>query len=337
MNPRSSLFGIQVKNRCRKTELQGIFDRYWVVDWSARSSPSPAHPSSNAIWIAEASRTGREVKTQYFRTRHQAFQHLQHELKAVRWSKDRQRVLLGVDFSLGAPAGWSDLLGLKRSGAPWLRWWQEVRKGIEDHPDQSNNRFQAAAHWNSVASSGQSPGPFWGRPQHSDLPSLPARSPTFPFLSPQGRTVERKRIVETRLPGTQELWKLMGVGSVGSQSLLGLAMCHRLRFESPFRDAIGIWPMETGFLANALSEWPQIVLAEVWPGVARQQVTQWLGENPESIVDQAQVVALAQRLRDLDRQHQLLDWLAPPSDLTRQQMEKVLQEEGWIAGAHALA
>lgn len=126
----------------------------------------------------------------------------------------------------------------------------------------------------------------------------------------------------------------MGVGSVGSQSLLGLAMCHRFRFESPFRDAIGIWPMETGFLTTPSSDWPQIVLAEVWPGIVKQQGRRWQDEHPESIVDQAQVAALALRLRDLDRKQRLLDWLAPPSDLTSQQMEQVLQEEGWIAGAN---
>lgn len=324
-----------MKNRCRKAEPQGLFDRYWVLDWSARSRPSPAHPCADAIWIADANRAGQEVKTQYFRTRHQAFQHLQQSLTAIGRSKDRQRVFLGVDFSLGAPAGWSDLLGLQGPGALWQRWWQEARQRIEDHPDQSNNRFQVAAHWNAVASGGQSPGPFWGRPQRLDLPNLPARSPTFPFLSLQGRSVARKRIVENRLPATQELWKLMGVGSVGSQSLLGLGMCHRFRFESPFRDAIGIWPMETGFLTTPSSDWPQIVLAEVWPGIAKQQVSRWQDEHPESIVDQAQVAALALRLRDLDRKQRLLDWLAPPSDLTSQQMEKVLQEEGWIAGANA--
>jgi hypothetical protein len=324
-----------VKNTCRKAEFQGLFDRYWVLDWSARSRPSPAHPSSDAIWIADANRTGREVKTLYFRTRHQAFLHLQQNLTAITQSKARQRVFLGVDFSLGAPAGWSDLLGLDGPSAPWQRWWQEVRQVIEDHPDQSNNRFQAAAHWNAIVSGGHTPGPFWGRPQRVDLPNLPAHSPTFPFLLSQGRSVARKRTVETRLPGTQEIWKLMGVGSVGSQSLLGLAMCHRLRFESPFRDAIGIWPMETGFLTSPSSDWPQIVLAEVWPGIARQQVSQWQDEHPESIIDQAQVAALAQHLRDLDRQQQLVRWLAPPPDLTGQQMEQVLQEEGWIAGAHA--
>jgi hypothetical protein len=328
--------GIQLMNRCRKAELQAVFDRYWVLDWSARSHPSPAHPSSDAIWIADATRTGKEVKTQYFRTRHQAFQHLQQNLTAVRRSKARQRVLLGVDFSLGAPSGWSDLLRLDGPGAPWQRWWQELRKVIEDHPDQSNNRFQAAAHWNAVASGGLSPGPFWGRPQRVDLQNLPTRSPTFPFLSPEGRSVARKRLVETRLPGTQELWKLMGIGSVGSQSLLGIAMCHRLRFESSLQDEIGVWPMETGFLTDRSSDWPQIVLAEVWPGVARQQVDQWQDEHPESIVDQAQVAALALHLRDLDRQQQLLGWLGPPTNLTKQQMEQVLQEEGWIAGANAI-
>jgi hypothetical protein len=272
------------------------------------------------------------VKTQYFRTRLQAFQHLQQNLEKVLQSRDRERVLLGVDFSLGAPAGWSDLLGLHGPGAPWQRWWEEVRQGIEDHPNQSNNRFQAAAHWNTVVSGGQLPGPFWGRPQRINLPNLPPRSPSFPFLSPQGHAVARKRIVEMRLPGTQELWKLMGIGSVGSQSLLGVAMCHRLRFESSFRDAIGIWPMETGFLSSPASDWPPIVLAEVWPGMAKQQVRQWQDAHPESIPDQAQVAALALHLRDLDRQQQLINWLGPPTNLSNQQMEQVLQEEGWIAG-----
>ena len=46
------------------------FDAILVADWSARSSPSPATPSPNAIWIAEIGAAG--ASETYHRTRHDA-------------------------------------------------------------------------------------------------------------------------------------------------------------------------------------------------------------------------------------------------------------------------
>ena len=46
-----------------------LFDHFIVIDWSARSAPSPAKPHKDAIWLAEGKADAARTMTKYFRTR----------------------------------------------------------------------------------------------------------------------------------------------------------------------------------------------------------------------------------------------------------------------------
>ena len=75
-----------------------LFDTHGIVDWSARSKPSPVKPAKNAIWWAVA-RGGGVAATHYVRTRHEAIEKLRDlfetELAAG------HRILAGFDFPFG--------------------------------------------------------------------------------------------------------------------------------------------------------------------------------------------------------------------------------------------
>ncbi|MFT6105354.1 MAG: hypothetical protein ACJA1E_001787, partial [Paracoccaceae bacterium] len=88
------------------------FDSFVMVDWSARSKPSPAKPTADAIWIAQ------DAQVAYHRTRAAAEDAL---VPALKQAVTRgQRVLLGLDFALGYPAGFaSALTGKAKAGAIW--------------------------------------------------------------------------------------------------------------------------------------------------------------------------------------------------------------------------
>ncbi|MEL7161600.1 MAG: hypothetical protein AAFN92_12650, partial [Bacteroidota bacterium] len=76
------------------------FDHFIVVDWSSRAKPSPAKPTKDAIWLAQAGAAGK-VRTKYFRTRSACITYLEKRLLALR--KQGKRVLIGWDFVLGFP------------------------------------------------------------------------------------------------------------------------------------------------------------------------------------------------------------------------------------------
>ena len=82
-----------------------LFHTHIVVDWSARSKPSPAKPAKDAIWWAVA-RIASGIKVdepEYVRTRHEALDRLA-GLVAGELDSGR-RVLAGFDFPFGYPAG----------------------------------------------------------------------------------------------------------------------------------------------------------------------------------------------------------------------------------------
>ena len=138
-----------------------LFHTHIVVDWSARSKPSPARETKDSIWWATARITRRGVrvrKPEYARTRHEALDRLAGliggELKAGR------RVLVGFDFPFGYPAGVAEHLTGKASA---LALWDWLAAEIKDAPDNGNNRYEVAAAFNDAY---PGLGPFWGRPPH---------------------------------------------------------------------------------------------------------------------------------------------------------------------------
>jgi hypothetical protein len=271
-----------------------LFDRVAIIDWSASSTPSPARPSADAIWIGVAG-DGATTGT-YFRTRAAAEAWLGGFLD--REQTAGRRVLLGFDFPFGYPAGFAAHL----TGQPAARAiWAWLAAQIVDGPDNANNRFAIAAAINGMF--GGAAGPFWGCPAGLAGPDMPARKQAdYAAIG-----LPERRLIEAQVPRAQPVWKLYTTGSVGSQALMGLPMIHRLAA----RDGVSVWPFDAP---------GAVTLAEVYPSLLAGAVT----AAGDAIKDRAQVQLLAQSLLMLSRAGRLHPLFDVPG---------IAHEEGWILGA----
>ena len=292
-----------------------LFDTYIMVDWSAASSPKTGKDS---IWIAELD--GETGKARFCNpsTRSDATEHLKRRLTSL--TQGDRRILLGFDFSLGYPAGTAKALGL--SGTPWHATFEHISARISDEENNANNRFDVAADMNAKIS-GEA-GPFWG------VTSKKHASSTLTAKKPNQNPISEFRIVERylrdrKLGSPKSVWQLAYIGSVGSQSLMGIPRVAELRAAFPIAK---LWPFETGFrklTTSDLNDCP-IVIAEIYPSLIK--VTPKKGEP----LDKAQVRAIARHYWEMDKSGQLGEAFAPPSELNASKLSIINKEEGWILG-----
>ena len=272
------------------------FDTFVVVDWSARSTPSPAKPTADSIWIAVV-RGGSAPECHYHRTRLAAMAALRAlfdaELAAGR------RVLAGFDFSFAFPTGFARAL----TGADDpFGVWRLLAEMIEDAPDNANNRFDVARALNARF---PGVGPFWGCPVGLEDALLPARgSLRRDHGLPERRGVEQHADMIRSHPG----WKLYTTGSVGSQTLLGIPYLQSLR--DRYGSDLRVAPFET---------WDApLVLVEIYPSLISDVVA--AARQEDEILDRAQVRVLATALSRLAPE--VLDALLDAGDPV----------EGWSLG-----
>lgn len=220
-------------------------------------------------------------------------------------------VLLAFDFPFGYPFN-SGLGGGRQAG-------RTLSSLLEDNDNDSNNRFEAANELNAVLS--ELPGPFWGHPKSQDHEHLSWNKPTF--LHPG---FDEWRIVEKRLKSRNykimNVWQLLGQGSVGSQTMTGLARLFDFSQDQRITQPIRFWPFET----NWERDLDGIVLAEIWPSLNDHSAI----DHP--IKDARQVSACLDWLVALNGGENLLDIFKPPSALSLKGQEKCRTEEGWILG-----
>ena len=297
-----------------------IFHTHVIVDWSARSKPSLARPTKDAIWWAVA-RDGIVEKPAYARTRHDAVERIANliaaELDAAR------RVLIGFDFPFGYPAGVAAHLTGQASA---LALWNWLAARIEDTEENANNRFDVAEEINRTF---PGLGPFWGRPQNWPYPEVPTRE-----SSRTGREAHppEHRIADLHAKGAKTVWQLAYAGSVGSQVLLGLPALKRLMEDPRLEGRLAVWPFDTGLRAP---EAPA-VLAEIYPSLLRREVEARMneGQTPPrfEIPDAAQVRVNAEAFARLDALGGLgpLFQGAPFLDATERRI--IETEEAWILG-----
>lgn len=298
--------GLQSAPRIQEGKLKRQFDTVIIVDWSARAVPSPEKPSKDSIWIGLHRVSHKE--THYLRTRIEAEKTLAGILDGE--AEAKRRVLVGFDFPMGYPKGFAKRL-TGQNNAPSI--WQWLAENIVDDARNATNRLTVGGQINALFH----PlfGPFWGRPKSHDIPRLPFTK----AIDYQAINLSERRAIERLLPSASPVWQLMGAGSVGSQSLTGLPMIHRLAQRTDCK----VWPFED---TNA-----GLVLAEVYPSIIRAAVASAIAEqaDPRSeIPDEWQVKLLAQAFFELS-QADLLDPLfeVPP----------IAREEGWILGAGHVA
>lgn len=269
-----------------------MFELILVTDWSARATPSPARDSADAIWLC-ADLNGTQT-IEYHRTRAAALTSIEG------WLAQGYRTLLGFDFAFGYPRGFAERL---TGRAEALAVWDWLAARVEDAPDNANNRFEVAQ-WINRAFPGV--GPLWGRPAGRDLPDLPERG-----SARHGHGIPERRVVDTLADGAQSVLKLYTTGSVGGQSLVGLAALATLR-----RRGLRVWPMETGFALSPDGN----LLVEVFPSL--------FAPDSHRVRDAGQVTGTARALRGATP-----DWFAGPAgdpDAVR-----IAVEEGWILGVGA--
>ena len=308
-----------------------LFDRYIAVDWSAANTPKRGKDS---IWIGELGPDGR-VPSENPPTRHAAMASIATRLLAAR--QRGERIMLGFDFVFGyprgaaaaiaaaisdlthSPAGTSPLGGEVGRGepqAPWSQLWSVLAANVIDTAENQSNRFHLAEAINHRLSDGPH---FWGHPhQHSYTGLFPKRPVTAYASIPERRAAERY------VRSAQPVWKLTGIGSVGSQAMLGIARLEALRTDPRFAADIAVWPFETAF-ANELSK--PITIVEIYPSLFPVTEADGLPR------DRAQVEVSTTRFAELDRAGLLATFLGPPPALSADERAILLAEEGWIAGA----
>jgi precorrin-8X/cobalt-precorrin-8 methylmutase len=287
-----------------------LFDSHVVVDWSAANAPRQGRDS---IWICR--HDGGGIAAENPRTRRAAQIRLA-ELIAACLDKGR-RMLVGFDFPFGYPAGFAARLGL--SGTPWRAVWDEISRLLDDDEQNRNNRFEVAEILNRRVS--RRGFPFWGCPA--------ARASGF--LAPKhhrGHTddaLAERRLVDLYVPGAQPCWKLLGVGSVGSQALTGIPVVRALRDDPRWRGRAAVWPFETGL---GPPNGAPVVFAEVYPSLWGKP----LSAAPSGTKDEAQVRAVSELFAACDAAGDLAALFAGDPRLSPAERRRIETEEAWMLG-----
>ena len=291
-----------------------LFRTHIVVDWSARSRPSPARPAKDSIWWS-AARDGIALDPEYARTRHDAIDRLATTLKAE--LDDNRRTLVGFDFPFGYPAGVArDVTGESSAFALW-NWLDE---SIEDGRDNANNRFEVAEAINRIY---PGVGPCWGRPASWPYADVPTRESD---CARQAAHPPERRLADRHAKGAKTVWQLAYAGSVGSQVLLGLPALKRLVGDPRLKGKAAIWPFDTGL---SVPDAP-VVIAEIYPSLLKPQIDQHRSQG--EILDRAQVRVNAQAFANLDKHCRLAPLFEGDARLTKEERRIVESEEAWILG-----
>jgi precorrin-8X/cobalt-precorrin-8 methylmutase len=288
-----------------------LFNRILIVDWSGASKPVTG---KNSIWacLIEQGHEGAEILwLDNFPTR-AAFMMRFSQVVEDALAKNK-RLLAGFDFAFGYPAGTAERL---TGQADWQALWRAIANAVRDNTDNANNRFEVAARWNRQHFGDGAR--FWGRPQSLVLDDLSETKPPAPTKAPLAF-----RISEHHAKGAKSVWQLAYAGSVGSQSLLGIARLSTFLDQHSERDKIAVWPFETGF-STAFKQ--PVVLAEIYPSLFEVVLSEG------DVKDAAQVRRVAQEFARFDAAGVLGELFARPLALSDAEAGTAAREEGWVLG-----
>lgn len=289
---------------------QRLFDRFVLLRWSSASKPTRGDDS---VWRATLDVATGKVDVVNHATRADATAALTDELLAA----VDERVLVGVDFPLGYPAGFA--ARLSKGDANWRAAWGAITDEVVDAPTNENNRFAAADRLNIRA--GMSPGPFWGCAPGDATGSLAPDRPSTLFGLADHRLVERRLAsAGHRIP---TVWQIHGAGTVGGAALLGIPVLRRLSEHPTLARRIRIWPFDTGCdLVPTRGSTGAIVIAQVWPAAFTPD------DGQHALPEVAQLVGVCKHLATLDASDRLGPLFAP--SLPPDEARAVEREEGWI-------
>lgn len=277
-----------------------LFDRYIAVDWSAANE---RRAGKDSIWVAEQGPEGLRLSLNP-PTRAEATALLIERIRAARAAG--KRIMVGFDFVFGYPRGAARAI----AGKPgWRAVWDAIGAAVTDSAENKSNRFEVASAFNRTLELAH----FWGHPPHHRYADLQPTRPLHDYLH-----IAEHRLAESYARGPQPVWKLSGVGSVGSQTLLGIPRLLALKAEFP---EAKVWPFETAFE----SELGPLTLVEIYPSMFP------LPGKAEP-KDREQVEISVTRFAELDASGLLGEFLSAPGVLLPSQKRDALEEEGWIAG-----
>ncbi len=298
--------------------MSRLFSAYVIVDWSAAAKPTTG---ADSVWIGVLKRDVRfrlTFESYNPATRNEAEAKLAVILDDLK--KRGERALVGFDFPLGFPRGFSQALNLPGE-TPWRAVWDQLNKMVKDKADNTNNRFGVGSEINRRLTGG--PFPFWGCPPKDALTTLqPKRTREHgPDDLPEFRHAD------VAAKGAHSIWKLYYNGSVGGQAIMGIPAVRRLK--DARGEAVRVWPFETGFkaLTEADLDGVEAVVAEVYPSLIKAVPA------PGEIKDLAQVRGLAEHFAKLDEAGKLAALFGPSKDAPEALVQEVQTEEGWILGA----
>ena len=291
-----------------------LFDTHIVADWSARSRPSPAKPTRDAIWWAVA-RDGVVARPVYVRTRRTAITRLARLIAAERAAG--RRVLVGFDFPFGYPAGVAKRL---TGRACAFALWDWLATRIVDDEHNANNRYAVATEINRAY---PGVGPCWGRPATWAYPDVPARAHA---RTQQAAQPAERRIADQHAKGAKTVWQLAYTGSVGSQVLLGLPALDRLRTTPSIAGSVAVWPFDGGLMVPD----KPVVIAELYPSLLRTVVARYA--RRAEIHDRAQVRVNARAFASLDAADGLGPLFLGSPALTSEERRLIETEEAWVLG-----
>ena len=301
--------------KIQSTTASRAFDAYVMVDWSSSSSPVTGNDS---IWIARgvwSDRTFTAGSPQNVPTRVQAVDILREQL--LLWRNEGKRVLVGLDFAFGYPAGFARALGLTSASGAWRALHEHFGSNVKDSEQNLHNRDSFADECNRRVGA---PGPFWGCTASSVTGSLTQqRIGVFQFPHHKLEEWRATDIAARRRVTTQSVWKLNCGVSVGGQTILGIKHLDQLaRSVGGHR-----WPFE----GWSTPEGPAICFAEIFPSLVRYP--EWTAEYA-SRRDRTQVQSCVRYAAERDSAGMLKGDFAKPGTLDAVTLARVEDEEGWI-------
>lgn len=242
----------------------------------------------------------------YCRTRYDCMKKI-HELVKGK----PENVLLAFDFPFGYPHG-SSLQGGRDAA-------QMIASQMMDAENDLNNRFEVAEFLNQSISTKS--GPFWGHPKSRKFENLTWQKPPFSHTEFQEWRICEK-MLKSRNHKIMNVWQLLGQGSVGSQTLTGLARLFELCQSDVIGKNVRFWPFETN--------WDQClngtILAEVWPSLNRYS------EIEHPIKDARQILACLRWLKKENDSGSIKNIFEAPKSLSEKEKDFCRNEEGWILG-----
>lgn len=293
-----------------------MFDEFLAVDWSAASSPKRGRDS---VWLCHGAWSGGNLSEVVVNPSTRAEAMARVTALCEEAAAGGRRLLAGFDFCFGVPVAahslFPDVFGPPGPRA-WSGWWDTLAGAVTDDGRNVNNRFEVADDFNRRTGHAL----FWGRPRTAPMDRLVHLSPT---RAPAGGLAPSPlpplRLCEQRAAGSgriSSVWQLLGAGSVGGQSLVGVH--HLARLRQRLGAHLAVWPFSTGLSARR-DDYPAVTLAEVWPSAG--PVDTRLGK----VRDEAQVRSLVRRWAEWSAQGRWPAELGPSPGRTP-------GGEGWILG-----